>query len=116
MSAYISAMDLRKLLSVLIALAVLFGSAVTSGAAARAAVSDHQMQMMDAGHCQSMPSDPHDKSNNKSCCISVSVGVAAALSAPMGQTRLLASTPFYFVPTLHRPFLAAIATPPPRHS
>lgn len=116
MSAYAPAMSLRKLLSALIALAVLFAPAVTSAAAAHAAIPDHQMQMMEAGHCQSMPSGHSDKTDGKSCCIAISLGLAVASSAPVAKIVPPASPPVYFVPVLHRPHLSEIATPPPRQS
>jgi hypothetical protein len=109
-------MSLRTLLSAVLALAVLFAPAVTHAAATHAGIPDHQMQMMEAGHCSSMPSGHHDKSDGKSCCISVYVGLAAASSAPVTEIALPASPPMYFVVTFHRPYLGEIATPPPRHS
>ena len=115
MSARGHPMSIRKLLTALIALAVLFAPAVTSAAAVNAAVPDHQMQMMESGHCKSIPSG-HDKSDGHSCCISVFLGLAAARSAPFAEIKPLASPLVSFIPTLHRPYLAEIATPPPRDS
>src|SRR5947207_15975984 len=83
MRAYCAPMSLRKLFSALIALAVLVAPAVTSAAAAHAGVPDHQIQMMEAGHCDSMPSGHHNKADGKSCCIAVCVGLAVAPSAPV---------------------------------
>ena len=116
MSAYTPAMSLGKLLSALIALAVLLAPAVTSAAAANAAIPDHRIQMMESGHCQSMPSGHSDKSDGKSCCIAISLGLAVASSAPMAEIVPPASPLVYFVPVLHRPHLGEIATPPPRQS
>ena len=115
MNAHGHPMSIRKLLTALIALAVLFAPAVTSAAAANAAVPDHQMQMMDSGHCKSIPSS-HDKSDGHSCCISIFLGLAAARSVPLAEIKPLVSPPVSFIPTLHRPYLGEIATPPPRHS
>ncbi|MFL6728148.1 MAG: hypothetical protein ACJ8FS_16785 [Sphingomicrobium sp.] len=109
-------MSLQKLLTALIALAVLFAPAITSAAAARAAIPDHPMQMMESGHCTSMPSGHHDKSDRKSCCISVSIGLAVAPFVPVAGAAALASAPVYFLAKLHRPYLGEIATPPPRQS
>ena len=116
MSANAPQMSLSKLWSIGIALAVLFAPAVTSAAAAHAAVADHQMQMMETGHCQSMPSGHHDKADGKSCCISTYVGAAFAASAPSAETALAAVSPESVLPALHRPYLGEIATPPPRQS
>ena len=116
MTANRPAMSLRKLLSAMIGLAVLFAPAVTSAAAARAGVPDHQMQMMESGHCNSMPSGHHDKSDGKSCCISMTMGLAVAASAPVTEIVPPTSPPVSFVPALHRIYLGEIATPPPRHS
>ena len=108
-------MSIRKLLTALIALAVLFAPAMTTAAAASAAVPDHQMQMMESGHCKSIPS-AHDKSDGHSCCISVFLGLAVAPSARFAEFKPLVSPPVSPIPTLHRPYLGEIATPPPRHS
>jgi|SRR5260221_2004327 len=116
MRAYGAPMSLRKLFSALIALAVLFAPTVTSAAAAHAGVPDHQMQMMEAGHCNSMPSSHQHPSDGKSCCISICMGLAVSLSAPVTEIAPPASRPVYFVAALHLPYLGEIATPPPRHS
>ena len=115
MNAHGHPMSIRKLLTVLIALAVLFAPAVTSAAAANAAVPDHQMQMMESGHCKSIPSG-HNKSDGHSCCISISLGLTVAPAAPLAEFESLVSAPVSFIPTLHRPYLGEIATPPPRPS
>ena len=109
-------MGLQRTLSVLVALTVLFAPAVTSVAAARAAVPDHQMQMMEAGHCKSMPSSDHGKMDGKSCCISICIGLAVVPSTPAAENVQRPPPPVFSVPTIHRPYLAEIATPPPRHS
>lgn len=100
----------------LLLLAVLFAPALTSMAAAHAGLDDHQMQMMETGYCSSMPSSHHDKSDGKSCCISMYIGVAIAPAAPTEKVDLRASPPIFFVAPLHRPYLGEIATPPPRRS
>jgi len=116
MSAHAPRMNLSKLWSILIALAVLFAPAVTSAAAAHAAVADHQMQMMETGHCNSMPSGHHDNGDGKSCCISTYVGAAFAAPEPSVETPLAAASPETILPALHCPYLGEIATPPPRQS
>src|SRR6266404_750339 len=116
MNARGSPMSVQKLLSALIALALLFAPAATSAAAAHSGVPDHQMQMMESGHCSSMPSSGHDKPDGHSCCISLFVAMAAAPSAPSAEITPPASAPVGLLPTLHLPYLGEIATPPPRHS
>ena len=100
----------------LLLLAVLFAPAVTSMAAAHAGRDDHQVQMMETGHCSSMPSGHHHKSDGKSCCISMCIGVAVSPAAPTEEVVLRASPPIFFVAPLHRPYRGEIATPPPRQS
>jgi hypothetical protein len=80
------------------------------------AVPDHQIQMMETGHCKSIPSGHDDKSDGKSCCISMLMGLAVAPSAPVAETAERPSPPVFVVRTLHHPYLGEIATPPPRIS
>ena len=108
--------SLRKLLSALIALAVLFAPAVTNVAAAHAGVGNHQAQMMQMGHCSSMPSRGHEKSDGKSCCISMTVAAAFAPDHAAARLSMAALRPVSFIPTMDRPHLGEIATPPPRDS
>lgn len=115
-SALVDVTSFRKLLSPLIALAVLFAPALSSATAAQSAMPDHQIQMMEAGHCHSMPSGHHDKSDGKTCCISVTIGIAFAPCRAVAELRAPAPRPVSSVPTLHRPYLGEIATPPPRVS
>ena len=82
MSARGHPMGIRKLLTALIALAVLFAPAMTSAAAANAAVTDHQMHMMKAGYCKSTPTSRQDKPDGHNCCISMFLGLTAMSSAP----------------------------------
>ena len=109
-------MSVRKLFAILIALAVLFAPAFGRVGEASAAAPDHHAQMMESGHCQSMPSDSdgHDKAPEKSCCISMCMGVAVT---PPASVRGLAPAPAAAVPaitTLHLAYLGEIATPPPK--
>jgi hypothetical protein len=100
----------------MIGLAVLFAPAVTSAAAARAGVPDHQVQMMESGHCTFMPTSGHDKPDGHSCCVSLFLGLTAALSSPLVELTRPAARPISFVPTLHGAYLGEIATPPPRQA
>lgn len=116
MRSYAQAVSHRMLFTALLALAVFLSPAVTSIAAAHATVPDHQMQMMESGHCDSMPSGHHQKSDGKSCCISVFVGLTVEPSAPLAEPAIAVSPPLYFLAAFHQPYPGEIATPPPRHS
>ena len=116
MHAYQASMSIRKLFAILIAIAMLFAPAFSRVGEASAAVTDHHAQMMESGHCQSMPadSDEHDKAAEKSCCISMCMGVAVT---PPTSARGPAPAPAAVVPaitTLHLAYLGEIATPPPK--
>lgn len=105
----------RSIATALIALAVLFAPAVASAAAAHSAVPDHQVQMMEEGHCNSTPSGGHDNGNSHNCCISIFWGLTLAPSGPWAEIAPLVSRPASLVRALHRSYLGEIATPPPRH-
>ena len=107
-------MSLRKLFAVILALAVLFTPAVTG--AAMASSPHHAMQMMEAGHCQTPPSqsDHHDKTAGKSCCIAMCMAVAITPATPLLEEHAQAAQNNFFVPTAHDGYLREIATPPPR--
>lgn len=111
-----AAVGIRTLLSALLALAVLLAPTVTSAAAARMAAPDHQMQMMQAGHCNSIPLQDREKSDGKTCCVSTSMGLAVAPAAPVSESSARPSPPVFRVRTIHLAHLGEIATPPPRHA
>ena len=112
--------NIRKLFGILVALAVLFAPALTSAGAAYAAVPEHQMQMMDAGHCTSAPSGnhgksgTHDKSMTKSCCIAMCMALAVAPSAPVESRMPQRIVTVFPAPSFRLGLPAEIATPPPR--
>lgn len=124
MHAYRAFMSVRKLLAVLIALAVLFAPAFSRAGEAFAAVPDHHMQMMDAGHCQSPPAnaehdkhdkhDKRDKAAEKSCCISMCMGVAVTPAAPPRASAPSPAPAIFAIRALHLSHLDEIATPPPK--
>src|SRR5579872_1972709 len=111
-------LSLRTLIGVALALAVLLAPATTRAAVAFGGLADHQMQMMEAGHCQLPPSGSadHDKNAGKSCCISISVGLAAALGTRLTESPA-PSTPAAGAP---RAFVfghpSELPTPPPKLS
>ena len=115
-------MSIRPLFAILVAVAVLFAPALTRAGEAFAAVPDHHMQMMESGHCKSMPSyadddgkpPDEDKAAGKSCCISMCMAVAIEPpAAPQSEVLHEAAATF---PLIHRYHgnIAEIATPPPR--
>ena len=112
--------NIRNLFGILLALAVLFAPALTSAGAAYAAVPEHQIQMMDAGHCTSAPSGnheksgSHDKSMTKSCCIAMCMALAVAPSAPAISELPKRIVLVFLAPSFRIGLPAEIATPPPR--
>jgi hypothetical protein len=114
MRAFASSVTFRSLLGALLALALLFAPALASAAAAHIAVPDHQMQMMETGHCKSVPSSHDDKSDGKSCCISMCMAVAIAPSVPADAPEARHDTVYFVVAQAWHGFLGEIATPPPR--
>src|SRR6266481_4705890 len=109
MSARGSPMSVQKLFSALIALALLFAPAATSAVAAHSGVPDHQMQMMESGHCSSMPSSGHDKPDGHSCCSYAFLAMSVAPSAPSAENTPPTTAPVGLRPGLHLPCLGEIA-------
>jgi hypothetical protein len=117
-ATYGSRMSIRPLFAMLVAFAMLFAPLATQGGAAMAMPNtpDHHAQMMESGHCQSLPSkaDHHGKTDGKSCCISMCIGLAVAPAAPATATDMQIAPATFTVATIHLPYLGEIATPPPR--
>ena len=109
-------MSVRALFAILIAIAVLFAPAITGSA--MAAAPHHGMEMMEAGHCQSPPSNTghHDRTDGKSCCIAMCMALAVAPSAPAEISPSRQQMVQFAPPQAYRGLPAEIATPPPRHS
>jgi hypothetical protein len=116
MHAYPASVSVRKLFAILVALAVLFAPAFSRAGEAFAAAPDHHAQMMEGGHCQSPPaeSDGHDKAAEKSCCISMCMGVAVTPPAPARAEGPAPAPAVSAIPPLHLSYLGEIATPPPK--
>lgn len=108
-------MGTRPLFAFILTIAVLFASALSGSAVASAATMNHDMQMMEMGHCSSMPSKDDGKTPAKSCCIAMcTAAVAVAPSAP-SELPLLQQAPATFpMLTSYIGYLGEIATPPPR--
>ena len=105
-------MTIRRVFAILIALAVLL--APWAAATASAAEPNHDMQMMQAGHCQ-IPPD-HDKNAGKSCCISISIGLAASLATPFADESAPTITTVFAEPSFLLGHPGKLPTPPPKLS
>ncbi|NUR13286.1 MAG: hypothetical protein HOQ20_15810 [Bradyrhizobium sp.] len=114
MRAYPTSMGTRSLLAFVIMMAVLFASAVTGTATASAATMNHDMQMMEMGHCASPPAKENGKAPVKSCCIAMCMAVAIAPTVPAQLRDIHHQTAYFAVPTSWHGYLGEIATPPPR--
>lgn len=115
-------MSIRSLLAMLVAVAVLFAPALTRGGEAFAAIPDHHVQMMESGHCNSAPSHSggdeespgSDEAGTKTCCMSISLGVATAPAAAPDKVSLHGPAPSFALTNQYRGRIAEIATPPPK--
>ena len=116
MRSYGIIVSIQKLFAILVALSVLFAPGITG--AAIAAPPNHDMQMMEGGHCQAPPSKSadHEKMGGKNCCISMCTAVAIAPSAPAETAEARQQIAQFVPPKTYHGLLAEIATPPPRHS
>ena len=114
MRAYAPVVSFRPLIALLTALAVLFAPSLAPVAAASVGPADHHEQMMKTGHCDSMSQDEEDKAADKSCCVQMCMGVAAALTSPAGSQVLLRSLQTPALESFFGGTPAEIATPPPR--
>lgn len=125
MRAYAPIVSVRKLLALFVAVAVLLAPAFTHAGAALAAVPDHQMQMMEGGHCASPPavagsdhksggdhkSSGHDKAG---CCISMCMAVAVSPPVAASVERIHSVSVTFALVNQYHGRITEIATPPPR--
>ena len=82
-----------------------------------AAAPHHDMQMMEAGHCQTPPSHSGDhKMGGKNCCIAMCMAVAVAPSMPAETAPLREQVAQFASAKAYHGLPAEIATPPPRHA
>lgn len=117
MSAFLAARGNRPFFAFIVTIAVLFASALSGTAVASAATMNHDMQMMEMGHCSSMPSKGDGKAPLKSCCIAMctaAVAVAPAIPAELAVAK--PAPPTFPILTSYIGYLGEIATPPPRLS
>jgi hypothetical protein len=114
MIAYVRPVSMTKLFTILLALATLFAPGVAG--AAMAASPHHDMQMMEAGHCQTPPSSGDHKMDGKSCCIAMCMAVAVAPSTRAETSPLREQVAQFPTAQAYHGLPAEIATPPPRHA
>jgi len=129
MRAYRPAMSIRKLLALVLAVAVLVAPALTRAGEAFAAVPGHQLQMMEGGHCTAAPSadrsgtatnpeksSGHDQAAGKSCCMSMCMAVAIAPPAMEPAIMIHGPGPTFALAHQYHGRITEIATPPPRRA
>lgn len=114
MRAVDPAVNISRLFAIFVALAVLIAPAVSRASAVLSGVPDHQLMMEQTGHCQMPGGAGHDKGAGKSCCIAMCTAVAVHCPSPSGEEFAEPVPPVFTITTLHIPYLAEIATPPPR--
>ena len=109
-------MSLRLLLAILTGLALSFAPlGLQNGSAMAMGPGDHQMQMMESGHCDGQPAkDNHSKSSAMSCCAAMCTALAVAPMAPAGPLVLESSAERPALEQSGHGFLAELPTPPPR--
>lgn len=108
-------MSIRRLLSGLVALAVLFAPS-TVAAQHGATMPGHDMQTMKMGRCEAAPprTADHGKNVGKNCCISMCMASAVRRDAPATDVPVVHAATYFAVPVYWRGYLGEIATPPPR--
>lgn len=115
MRAYGPAVSIHKLFAILIGLAVFFAPVLTRAGEAVAAVPNHHLQMMESGHCkQQSDSSGSDEEGMPSCCMSVTVAVAASAAAPVTEPERRPLPADFSAPTFNVPRPREIDPPPPR--
>src|SRR5438270_4436751 len=115
MRAFTPSLRFRALVGMVVALAVIFAPAIRRGEAL-AAVPNHDIQMMEAGHCHSPASKGagHHHQGDMSCCTAMWVAVTAPVDRPAESPPVRATPASISLLVLHRPFLGELPTPPPR--
>ena len=110
-------MSLRQLFAIMIALALSLAPAFSRLGEAFAALPDgHHKQMVKGGHCQPPENAPNegDKAPEKSCCLSMCMGVAVACPNRVQDNYPALVPAISAVRSLHLSYLGEIATPPPK--
>jgi len=95
---------------------MLFAPAVASASAQGMTMAEHEMQMIEMGHCQSPPAGraDHDKKAGHGCCIAMCMAIAVTASAPAQNAPLRRQIAGFRPPKAYHGVPAEIATPPPR--
>lgn len=107
-------MSIRRLLAMLVTLAVLFAPAVA--ASASAAEPHHEMQMMHVGHCRGPIPNSAKHAAGMTCCITISMAVAESALAPQPEAPVQISLPMFSSPASLTGQPTELPTPPPRLS
>ena len=110
-----TAMSLRPLFAILIAIGMFLAPlAMSSGAAMAIAPSNHG-QMMAAEHCGEQPAqNKHQESGESACCVAMCMAIAPVPVAKLEPHFLSASVDLPGLDQFGRSFLAELPTPPPR--
>jgi hypothetical protein len=114
MRAFAPSFSFRALFGMVVALGVMLAPAIGRGEAL-AAVPNHDVQMMEAGHCHSPASRPASHhQGDMSCCTAMWVAVTVPYDRPADSAAVRAAPASTPLVALHRPFLGELSTPPPR--
>ena len=118
MRPYASPVSIQKLFATLVALSMLLAPAAARAGELALVASHHEMQLMDAGHCQMPPasSSDHEKRTGKSCCISMCMAFAIQPSAPATEKLTEAAPASFVISSFHVLSPGELATPPPKLS
>ena len=101
-------------MSLVVAIAVFFAPTAAAANAARASVPNHAMQMMESGHCKSIPASDHEKAPAKTCCVAMCMAIQAIAVTHVSENFVHQTPTNFAVRKLHLGYLGEIATPPPR--
>lgn len=108
-------MGLRRLLTVLLGLALFWAPlAHQTGVAMAAAPPDHSMQMTMKGHCDQQPNDLRDKLPGKPCCAAMVLAIEVPASFMLQPHPVLRAPERAEVWRFVTGFVDDLPTPPPR--
>lgn len=114
MRAYGFVVSFRALLSLALAITLLFAPAFTGVAAAAGAPADHHQQMLTTGHCEPSSDSDMDEGDSKTCCIAMCMAIAVAPAAASKPLPLRGTLKNFLRESFRIGLPAEIATPPPR--
>ena len=108
-------MRIRKLLAILVAVAMLSAPSLTDAGMAQAAVPEQHAQMVEKGHCDPASVAKQNKAiDQMSCCGAMCMAVAVTPGASPLTTGLLGNRPVSRLHSFRSGVPAELATPPPR--